>query len=90
MLGGVLIGEESLSWSGPFFSHQISGERRETGEASQCSLLPGNVCHNKLLHLVGNIYKLIKHCLFKDKYFCTNFIILSVKPSSLYYGTILM
>ena len=73
MLGGVLIGEESLSWSGPLFSHQIYGERRETGEASQCSLLPGNVCHNKLLYLVGNIYiKLFKHCLFKDKYFCYN------------------
>ena len=43
MLGGVLIGEEPLPWSGPLFPHQISGERRETGQASQCCLLPGNV-----------------------------------------------
>ena len=43
MLGGVLIGEEPLPWSGPLFSHQISGERRETGQTSQCFLLPGNV-----------------------------------------------
>ena len=31
MLGGVLVREESLPWSGPFHSHQIFGERRETG-----------------------------------------------------------
>ena len=39
MLGGVLIGEEPLPWSGPLFSHQISGERRETGQTSQFCLL---------------------------------------------------
>ena len=43
MLGGVHIGEEPLPWSGPIFSHQISGERKETGQTSQCCLLPGNV-----------------------------------------------
>ena len=43
MLGGVLIGEEPLPWSGPIFSHQISGERKETGQTSQCCLLSGNV-----------------------------------------------
>ena len=35
VLGGVLTGQESLSWSGPLFSHQISGERRETGQTTQ-------------------------------------------------------
>ena len=43
MLGGVLIGEEPLPWSGPLLPHPISGERRETGQTSQCCLLPGNV-----------------------------------------------
>ena len=43
MLGGVLIGEEPLPWSGPLFSHQISGEWRETGQTSQCCLLTGYV-----------------------------------------------
>ena len=43
MLGGVLIGEEPQSWSGPLFSHQISGEWRETGQTSQCCLLTGYV-----------------------------------------------
>ena len=51
MLGGVLIGEEPLPWSGPIFSHQISGERRETGQTSQCCLLPRNV---KLLSYSAN------------------------------------
>ena len=31
MLGGVLIREESLPWSGPLHTRQIFGERRETG-----------------------------------------------------------
>ena len=35
VLGGVLTGQESLSRSGPLFSHQISGERRETGQTTQ-------------------------------------------------------
>ena len=43
LLGGVLYREESLSWSRPILPHQISGERRETGETSQYSLLTRNV-----------------------------------------------
>ena len=43
VLGGVLTGKEPLSWSGPLFSHQISGERRETGQTPQCCLLTGSV-----------------------------------------------
>ena len=44
MLGDVLIGEKPLPCSGPIIlSHQISGERRETGQTSQFCLLPGNV-----------------------------------------------
>ena len=43
MLGGVFIGEEPLPWSGPLFSHQISGERRETGQTYECCLFPRNV-----------------------------------------------
>ena len=38
MLGGVLTGEDSIPWSRPLHSHQVSGERRETGQTSQCSL----------------------------------------------------
>ena len=30
VLGGVLIGKESLPWSGPLLSHEILGWRRET------------------------------------------------------------
>ena len=41
MLRGVFTGEEPLPWGGPLFSHQISGERRETRQASQCCLLQG-------------------------------------------------
>ena len=40
VLGGVFIGENLLPWSGPLFSHQISGERGEIEEAIQCSLFP--------------------------------------------------
>ena len=43
LLGGVLYREESLSWSGPILPHQIPGERRETEETSQYSLLTRNV-----------------------------------------------
>ena len=39
MLGGVLTGENSLPWSGPLYSHQVPGERREAGKTRQCSLL---------------------------------------------------
>ena len=35
MLGGVLTGQEPLPWSGPIFTHQISGERRETRQTTQ-------------------------------------------------------
>ena len=43
VLGGILTGENPLPWSGPLFSHRLFGERRATGTAIQCSLLPGNV-----------------------------------------------
>ena len=43
MFGGILIGEEPLPWSGPLLPTQISGGRTETGQTSQCCLLPGNV-----------------------------------------------
>ena len=58
MLGGVLIGEEPLPWSGPIFSHQISGERKETGQTSQCCLLPGNVWRYYILsvRLLSSLY----------------------------------
>ena len=59
MLGGVFIGEEPLPWSGPIFSHQISGERRETGQTPQCCLLPRNVklpqCPNNFIFTVLQI-----------------------------------
>ena len=35
MLGGVHTGEESLPWNRSSLSHQISGERRKTGQTSQ-------------------------------------------------------
>ena len=63
------FGEEPLPWSGPLFPHQISGERRETGQASQCCLLPENVggseqltvCH--CAHCVCTIrYDVMKEC----------------------------
>ena len=43
VLGSILPGEKPLPWSEPLSSHQISEERRETGETFQCSMLPGNV-----------------------------------------------
>ena len=43
MLGGVLTGEEPLPWSGPLLPTPISGGRTETGQTSQCCLLPGNI-----------------------------------------------
>ena len=56
MLGGVLIGEEPLPWSGPLFSHQISGEWRETGQTSQCCLLTGHVSHCQQLVFIRYLY----------------------------------
>ena len=43
VLGSVVPGENPLPRSGSLCSYQVSGERRETGETSQCCLLPGNV-----------------------------------------------
>ena len=43
MLGGVLIGKKSLSWSGPLLAHQEPGERRETAQTSQCCLPTRNI-----------------------------------------------
>ena len=43
VLGGVLTGEEPLPWSGPLLPHQISGGRREAGQAPQQGLLSRNV-----------------------------------------------
>ena len=43
MLGGILTGKKSLPWSGPLLHHQVPGERRETGQTSQCCLLTRNV-----------------------------------------------
>ena len=43
VLGSVLPGENPLRRSGPLCSYQVPGERRETGETSQFSVLPGNV-----------------------------------------------
>ena len=51
VLGGVLIREDSLPWSGPLLSHEVPGERRETGQTSQCCLLSGNVSQNVRLRL---------------------------------------
>ena len=34
-LGGVLSGQDPLSWGGSLLSHQISRERREIGQTSQ-------------------------------------------------------
>ena len=58
MLGGVLIGEEPLPWSGPLFSHQISGERRETGQTSECCLFQRNVRYFNYL-IVDEVFFLL-------------------------------
>ena len=39
VLGGNFPGEIPLSWGRPLHSHKVPGERRQTGETFQCSLL---------------------------------------------------
>ena len=59
MLGGVLTGKESIPWSGPLLHHQVPGERRETGQTSQCCLLTRNVSctmHELLCNLIDHIF----------------------------------
>ena len=43
VLGGVLTGQDSIPWNGAILYSEVPGERRETGQTKQHSLLRRNV-----------------------------------------------